>query len=256
LLIFGGASACLHSLLAGSASNSMARSASPLLGLALVALGAVLGVLAVKAPELLKSDSDAPAAKSSGRAPLTHPHHLHKRKSLLEAVRFTGSFGSDGWKGDATWTGQHGGMLGLGSKISQRGVEEIGATAGYKSHNWQWAPDVEVGASLVPGQPGVKYSAKMSKALHGGGLSPTVSAELSNSGASLGTSLSKELRDGVDVEVDVKMPISGGSRKADVVVDTKTTYKVKGGKLVGTLGGKASSGLRGVSYGVSYDLGP
>uniref|UniRef100_A0A7S4W4D1 Uncharacterized protein n=1 Tax=Alexandrium monilatum TaxID=311494 RepID=A0A7S4W4D1_9DINO len=234
----------------------MARSASPLLGVALVALGALLGVLAMKAPEFLKSDGSDPAAKPRSRAPLTHPHNLNKKKSFLDAVRFTGSFGSDGWKGDATWKGQHGGMLALGSKISQRGVEEIEATAGYKSHDWLWVPDVEVGASAVPGQPGVKYSAKMSKALHGGGLSPTVSAELSNSGASLGTSLSKELREGVDVEVDVKMPISGGSRKADVVVDTKTTYKVKGGELVGTLGGKASRGLRGVSYGVSYDLGP
>uniref|UniRef100_A0A7S4SNG4 Uncharacterized protein n=1 Tax=Alexandrium monilatum TaxID=311494 RepID=A0A7S4SNG4_9DINO len=233
----------------------MARSASPLLGVALVALGAVLGVLAVKAPELLKSDGADPAAKPHSRAPLTHPHP-RKKRTLLDAVRFTGSFGSDGWKGDATWKGQHGGTLALGSKISQRGVEEIGATAGFKSHDWLWAPDVEVGASMAPGQPGVKYSAKMSKALHGGGLAPTVSAELSNSGASLETSLSRELRDGVDVEVDVKMPISGGSRKADVVVDTKTTYKVKGGELVGTLGGKASRGLRGVSYGVSYDLGP
>jgi len=227
-----------------------------LLSLALVALGAVLGILAVKAPEFLKSESPAPAASSPSPAPLTHSHHPHKKNKFLEAVHFTGSFGSGGWKGDATWTNEHGSTLAVGSKISRRGVDEIEAKAGYKSHDWQWVPDMEVGASVVPGQPGVKYSAKMSKELRSGGLAPIVSAELSNTGASVGTTLSKELRDGVDMEVDVKMPISGGSRKADVVVDAKSTYKVKGGKLVGTLGGKASSGLQGVSYGVSYDLSP
>eukprot|EP00411_Alexandrium_monilatum_P038665 CAMPEP_0175405486 /NCGR_PEP_ID=MMETSP0095-20121207/39077_1 /TAXON_ID=311494 /ORGANISM="Alexandrium monilatum, Strain CCMP3105" /LENGTH=236 /DNA_ID=CAMNT_0016704325 /DNA_START=17 /DNA_END=727 /DNA_ORIENTATION=- len=235
----------------------MTRSSSRLFSIALVALGAVLGFLvAVKAPEFLQSDSPAPVISSRSPASPAHPYHPHEKNNFLEAVRLTGSVGSGGWKGDATWTGKHGSTLSLGSTISQNGVEEVGATAGYKSHDWHRVPDLEVGASMKPGKPGVAYSAKMSKVLDGS-LEPTVSAQLTNSGWSLGTSFSKELKDGVDMEMDLKMPISvsGNSSEVDLVVDGKATYKVKGGKLVGTLGGKASSGLRGVSYGMSYDLG-
>lgn len=229
-----------------------ARSASQLVtGLLLVVLGIVLGMAAIKAPELLQP---APAPAPAKHEPMTHAHNLQGKRGFLQDVRFSGSLGSDGWKGAATYKNEHGNSLKLGSKISERGVEEIEASAGYKSHDWQWVPDMEVTATKVPGTPGVKYAATMSKKLHDEGLEPTLSAKLTNSGLNLGAAFSKAVQEGLDVAMDFTMPIRD-LKKVDLLVDTETTIKVGKGKVVGKIGGKAGGGLKSLNYGASYDLG-
>mmetsp|Transcript_147839 Transcript_147839/g.411724 ORF Transcript_147839/g.411724 Transcript_147839/m.411724 type:complete len:234 (-) Transcript_147839:112-813(-) len=229
------------------------RSASSLVtSLLLVALGIVLGLAAMKGFELMHTEVvEVPPAPPPE---MTHPHNLPRRKSFLEDVRFTGSFGSNGWKGAATYTAEHGSSVKLGTAVSAKGVEEIEAVVGYKSHDWQLAPDMELLATVKPGTPGVQYSAKVGKTLRGS-LEPTLTGELSRSGLSVGALFNKALGKSVDLTMDLKVPISVAARKADLSVDAKTTYKVGNGKVVGTLTGKASGGLQGVKAGMTYDLG-
>mmetsp|Transcript_3529 Transcript_3529/g.7134 ORF Transcript_3529/g.7134 Transcript_3529/m.7134 type:complete len:242 (-) Transcript_3529:141-866(-) len=232
-----------------------ARSSSPVVtSLLLVALGVALGLLVAKAPELLKkaeSPGAAPVpAVASSPGPLTHADNLNKKVGFLQNPRFTGSFGSGGWKGAAVVEDERGSSLKLGTTISGRGIEEIEATAGYKSQDWE-LPDVDLKAAVVPGTSGIKYSAKMSKTMHVG-PEPKLVAEVSNKGLSVGATLNRALMPGVDTTMDVRMPLSNGG--ADLVVDTKTTYKMGNGQVVGTLGGKASTGLKGVNYGMDFDM--
>jgi len=248
-------------------------SASPLVAYLLVlALGVVLGMAILKVPELLPtSGAEAPAPAP---APMTHAH-VSRKQGLLKAlekrsttdtrfravvhegVRFTGAFGSSGWKGAAVYTDKHGNTLSLGSTVSQSAVKEVEAAAVYKSHDWLKLPQMDLSASMVPGKSGVKYSAKLSKGLRFGrfGPEPAVLAEVTNDGLSLGVTASQGLSPDLDVSMDVKIPVPAKTKKADLIVDTKTTYKAGHGKVVFTLGGKASGGLDGASYGMSYDLG-
>jgi len=230
-------------------------SASPLVAYLLVlALGVVLGMAILKVPELLPtSGAEAPAPAP---APMTHAH-VSRKQGLLKGVRFTGAFGSSGWKGAAVYTDKHGNTLSLGSTVSQSAVKEVEAAAVYKSHDWLKLPQMDLSASMVPGKSGVKYSAKLSKGLRFGrfGPEPAVLAEVTNDGLSLGVTASQGLSPDLDVSMDVKIPVPAKTKKADLIVDTKTTYKAGHGKVVFTLGGKASGGLDGASYGMSYDLG-
>eukprot|EP00408_Alexandrium_pacificum_P048087 CAMPEP_0171241008 /NCGR_PEP_ID=MMETSP0790-20130122/44846_1 /TAXON_ID=2925 /ORGANISM="Alexandrium catenella, Strain OF101" /LENGTH=232 /DNA_ID=CAMNT_0011707549 /DNA_START=5 /DNA_END=700 /DNA_ORIENTATION=- len=229
------------------------RSSSSLLtNLLLVAVGVVVGLAVVKVPEFLQTETPA-AAASPGSQTMTHKHAGKPKNNFLENVRFTGSFGSDGWKGAATYTHEHGGSMKLGSKISDGGVEEIEAVAAYKSHDWEWYPDLEFAATKVPGEPGAKLSAKMAKTLHQG-VKPRLSATLTNTGLILGAAASKAVNNGVKVDVDVRMPMKAKG-KVDLIVDTETSIKVGSGKVVGKLGGEASGGLESVRYAASYDLG-
>jgi len=233
-----------------------ARASSPLVtSLLLVALGVVLGLLVAKAPELLKK-AESPGATpvpavASSPLHVAHADNLNKKVGFLQNPRFTGSFGSGGWKGAAVVEDERGSSLKLGTTISGRGIEEIEATAGYKSQDWE-LPDVDLKAAVVPGTRGIKYSAKMSKIMHVGPEQPKLVAEVSNGGLSVGGTLSKALMPGMDTTMDVRMPVSTGG--ADLIVDTKTTYKMGNGQVVGTLGGKASTGLKGMNYGMDFDM--
>mmetsp|Transcript_108767 Transcript_108767/g.307512 ORF Transcript_108767/g.307512 Transcript_108767/m.307512 type:complete len:234 (+) Transcript_108767:91-792(+) len=232
----------------------MAGRSSLLPSLLLLLLGALLGFGAVKGFDYYQEQQAAPAAEDEPAGGDDTPPEAPKAKGFLQDVRFTGSVSSKGWKTAATYTSDGGSKLKVSGLVKASGLEAVEAAIGYKAPNVQWAPDAELSATITPGRPGVRYSGKVIKKFEDG-LEPTLVAEVTNSGASLGASVSRAITDDMDMAVNMKMPYTFGKSKVDLAMTAETSYKVGKGKVVGTLEAKASSGLKGTVVSADYDLG-
>jgi len=182
------------------------------------------------------------------------PEAPKPKPRFLQDVRFSGSLSSKGWTTAATYKHDSGSTLKVHGLVKGSGLEEVGAAVGYKAPDLEWMPDAELSATMVPGKPGVKYGGKLIKKFEDG-FEPTVVAEFTNSGATLGASFKQGITKAMDIAVNMKLPYTYAKSKIDPAITAETSYQVGKGKVVGTMEAKVSKGLKGTALSANYDLG-
>jgi len=234
------------------------RCGSGLPNLLLIIVGVCLGVAGFQAYQTGKNSAGkAPDPDPTPVSPVPAPPPPPPKKAdFLKSVRFTGSVGSGGWKGAATYTGPHGSTFKVGTTVTHKGLGRVEAALGYKAEEWHWSPDLEVSASAKPGSKDVTYAAKASKKLdllENGG--PTMVAEVSNDAASIGAEVYHKLAQDIAVAANLRVPYSFSSKRADAILKGQTIFHVGNSKVVGQFSSKASNGLKGAKVSAEYDLG-